>query len=88
MLFRSRLNFQACNESAKGWFKVSIAPVFLQVQQHRADIERKLQTLKNIHADMDTLGEQLAGVEQEKKTLEGHLRTVNQLLARIQKPFE
>ena len=88
LVSQARLNFQACNESAKGWFKVSIAPVFLQVQQHRADIERKLETLKKIHADMDTLGEQLAGVEQEKKTLEGHLRTVDQLLARIQKPFE
>ena len=88
LVSQARLNFQACNESAKGWFKISIAPVFLQVQQHRADIERKLETLKKIHADMDTLGEQLAGVEQEKKTLEGHLRTVNQLLARIQKPFE
>ena len=85
---QARLNFQACNESAKGWFKISIAPVFLQMQQHRADIERKLETLKKIHADMDTLGEQLAGVEQEKKTLEGHLQTVNQLLGRIQKPFE
>lgn len=58
------------------------------MQQHRADIERKLETLKKIHADMDTLGEQLAGVEQEKKTLESHLRTVDQLLVRIQKPFE
>lgn len=88
LVSQARLNFQACNEAAKGWFKVSITPVFLQVQQHRADIERKLETLKKIHADMDTLGEQLAGVEDDKKTLEGHLRTVDQLLARIQKPFE
>jgi hypothetical protein len=88
LVSQARVNFQGCNESAKGWFKVSIAPVFLQVQQHRADIERKLETLKKIHADMDTLGEQLAGVEQEKKTFEAHLRTVDQLLVRIQKPFE
>ena len=88
LVSQARLNFQACNDSAKGWFKLSIAPVFLQVQQHRADIERKLETLKKIHADMDSLGAQLAGVEQEKKTLDGHLQTVNQLLGRIQKPFE
>jgi hypothetical protein len=88
LVSQARLNFQGCNESAKGWFKISVSPVFLQVQQHRADIERKLETLKKIHADMDTLGAQLAGVEQEKKTLERHLHTVDQLLVRIQKPFE
>ena len=88
MVSQARMNFQTCNESAKGWFKISISPVFQQVQQHRADIERKLETLKAIHADMDVLGEQLSVVEQEKKTLESRLHTLDQLLVRIQKPFE
>jgi len=84
----ARANFQACNDATKGWFKIVVAPVFLQVQQHKADIERKLETLKKIHEDMDSLGERLAEVEQERSALQGQLRTVEQLLARIQKPFE
>lgn len=88
LVSHARMNFQACNDAAKGWFKIVVSPVFQQVQQHKADIERKLETLKKIHQDMDSLGEHLAEVEQEKKTLQGHLQTVEQLLVRIQKPFE
>jgi len=88
LVSHARMNFQACNDAAKGWFKIVVSPVFQQVQQHKADIERKLETLKKIHQDMDSLGERLAEVEQEKKTLQGHLQTVERLLVRIQKPFE
>jgi uncharacterized protein YoxC len=87
LVSQARQIYHDCNESAKAWFKVAVSPVFLQVQQHKADIERKLQTLKKIHEDMDSLSERVAELEQEKQGLMTHLKTAEQLLARIQQPF-
>ncbi len=84
---QARQTFHECNESAKNWFKVAVSPVFAQVQQHRAAIERKLEMLKKIQQDMDGLNEHTATLERERKDLETQLHTAQQLLERIQQPF-
>ncbi len=84
---QARQTFHECNESAKNWFKVAVSPVFSQVQQHRAAIERKLDMLKKIQQDMDGVNEHTAILEREREDLETQLHTAQQLLERIQQPF-
>ena len=84
---QARQTFHECNESARNWFKIAVSPVFAQVQQHRAAIERKLEMLKKIQQDMDGLNEHTVTLERERKDLESQLRTAQQLLERIQQPF-
>jgi hypothetical protein len=84
---QARQTFHECNESAKNWFKVAVSPVFAQVQQHRAAIERKLEMLKKIQQNLDSLNEYTATHERERLDLEAQLHTAQQLLERIQQPF-
>jgi hypothetical protein len=84
---QARQTFHECNESAKNWFKVAVSPVFAQVQQHRAAIERKLEMLKKIQQNLDSLNEYTATHERERLDLEAQLHTARQLLERIQQPF-
>jgi peptidoglycan hydrolase CwlO-like protein len=84
---QARQTFHECNESARNWFKVAVSPVFTHVQQHRAAIERKLEILKNIQQDIDSLNEQTSTLARERQDLESQLNTARQLLERIQKPF-
>ena len=79
--------FTGCNETSRGWFKIAISPVFQQIQQHKLAIEHKLQILKEIHADMDSLGEKIAKLDEEWRDLETQCRTAQQLLARVQQPL-
>ena len=84
---QARQTFHDCNESSRNWFKVAVSPVFSQIQQHRAAIERKLEMLKKIQQDMDSLNEHTAALERERQGLDAQLRTAQQLLERIQQPF-
>ena len=85
---QARQTFHECNESAKNWFKVAVSPVFSQIQEHRAAIERKLEMLKKIQQDMDSLNGHITTLERERRDLEAQLRTAQQLLERIQQPFD
>ena len=84
---QARQTFHECNESSRNWFKVAVSPVFAQIQQHRAAIERKLDILKKIQQDMDSLNEHTAVLDRERQNLDAQLRTAQQLLERIQQPF-
>ncbi len=84
---QARQTFHECNDSAKNWFKVAVSPVFAQIQEHRAAIERKLEMLKKIQQDMDSLNEHTAALERERQALDAQLHTAQQLLERIQQPF-
>ena len=84
---QARQTFHECNESSKNWFKVAVSPVFAQIQLHRAAIERKLEMLKKIQQDMDSLNEHTATLERERQDLDTQLRTAQHLLERIQQPF-
>lgn len=84
---QARQTFHECNESAKNWFKVAVSPVFVQIQQHRAAIERKLKMLKKIQQDMDSLNEHITALDRERQNLDAQLHTAQHLLERIQQPF-
>jgi hypothetical protein len=84
---RARALFQEGNELVKGWFQAAVSPVSAHVQQHKAAIERQLETLRRIQKDMDSLGGRIAKLEQERQYIEAQRRTADALLARIAQPL-
>ncbi|HEY5683294.1 MAG TPA: dynamin family protein [Sulfuricaulis sp.] len=79
--------FTECNTASKNWFQAAVTPVFAQVQQHKATIDRSFEALKKIHENMDTLGERIADLEESRKDLIGQMKTSDILLERIHRPF-
>lgn len=84
---QARQLFHEANEGTKGWFHACVSPVFAQVQQHKAAIERKLDMLRKIQQDMDSLGQRIAEMENVREDLQAQRKIAETLLARIQQPL-
>lgn len=84
---QARVLFQQANEATKGWFRGAISPVFTQVQQHKKAIEMKLDALRRIQQDMDSLGERVAELEETRESLETQRQVADTLLSRIEQPL-
>ena len=84
---QARHLFTECNTASKNWFQAAVSPVFAQIQQHKAAIDRSFEALKKIHENMDTLGERMAELETIRKDLEGQRQTTDTLLERIHRPL-
>jgi chromosome segregation ATPase len=71
----------------KNWFQAAVSPVFAQIQQHKATIDRSFDALKKIHENMDSLGERIAELEHVRQELEKQMKTTDTLLERIHRPL-
>ncbi|MCR4345995.1 MAG: dynamin family protein [Sulfuricaulis sp.] len=87
MVSQARHLFTECNTASKNWFQAAVSPVFAQIQQHKATIDRSFEALKKIHENLDTLGERIAEMETVRKDLEGQMKTSETLLERIHRPL-
>jgi len=87
LVSQARNLFNECNAAAKNWFQAAVSPVFAQIQQHKATIDRSFEALKKVHENMDSLGERIAELEETRKDLEGQLKTTETLLERIHRPL-
>ena len=87
LVSQARQLFTECNTASKNWFQAAVSPVFAQIQQHKATIDRSFEALKKIHENMDTLGERIAELEQVRKGLETQMQTTDTLLERIHRPL-
>ncbi len=87
LVSQARQLFHDANETTKGWFRSAVSPVFAQVQQHKLAIEHKLEMLRKIQQDMDTLGVRIAELEEERENLEAQHKIADTLLARIEQPL-
>jgi predicted GTPase len=87
LVSQARHLYTECNTASKNWFQAAVSPVFAQIQQHKATIDRSFEALKKIHENMDTLGERIAELEQVRKGLETQMQTTDTLLERIHRPL-
>ncbi len=87
LVSQARQLFHDANETSKGWFRASVSPVFVQVQQHKAAIEQKLEMLRKIQQDMDSLSKRIAELEETREQLEAQRQIADTLLSRIQQPL-
>ncbi len=87
LVSQARQLFNECNSASKSWFQAAVAPVFAQIQQHKAMIDRSFDALKKIHENMDSLGERVAELEEVRKDLEDQRQTTDTLLERIHRPL-
>jgi hypothetical protein len=87
LVSRARLIFHEANDASKAWYRSAVSPVFVQIQQHKAAIEQKLESLRKIQQDMDTLGHRIAELEETRKQLEAQQQIAETLLNRIHQPL-
>ena len=87
LVSQARQLFTECNTASKNWFQAAVSPVFAQIRQHKATIDRSFEALKKIHENMDSLGERIAELEHVRQELENQMKTTDTLLERIHRPL-
>ena len=87
LVSQARHLFDECNKNAKAWFQALVAPLYTQLRDHRAAIDKQLESLRRIHKNVDTLGAHIADLEAVKQELRGQLQLLDGLLERIQRPI-
>lgn len=86
MVSEARNIFLRCNQASKSWFQNMGAQVYAQIQQHKKDIDKDIESLRKIHENMDSLSDELNELRSQKRELDVQLKTVTDLLARIHNP--
>lgn len=87
LVSQARQLFNECNDLARNWFKTVVSQVYQQVQDHKEAIEKKFSVLKKVQENMDTLGQQMAELEETRRDIEAQLATTSTLLERLHQPL-
>ncbi|HEY8555249.1 MAG TPA: dynamin family protein [Burkholderiales bacterium] len=87
LVAQARHLFDECNKTARAWFQALVAPLYAQLRDHRAAIDRQLESLRKIHKNVDALGAQIADREAAKQDLLRQLRLLEGVLERIHRPL-
>lgn len=86
LVSRTRELFTECNAAARAWSKAVMAPILSQVREHKILMDRRLEDLKKIHANLDNLGARIAELEATRVNLENQLRVIGTMRAKISQP--
>jgi len=87
MVSEARKIIDDCSQHAQGWFHGLASQVHNQLSMHKKMIDKGLVSVKKIHEDMDSIGQQVAELEQEKESVAAQLASINSLLKKIQQPI-
>ncbi len=87
MVSEARKIYDDCSQHAQGWFQELASQVHNQLRVHKNIIDKGLESIRAIHDDIDTIGQQISSLEQEKANIASQLGTVNGLFKKIQKPI-
>jgi hypothetical protein len=87
LVSRTREVFNECNHSAKVWSKAVMAPILSQVREHKIMMDQRLESLKKVHENLDSLQTRLADLEGSRQNLEAQLVKIREMLKKIHQPL-
>lgn len=68
------------------WLRSSLTPLMTQIRDYKAQIERRLENVKQIHDNIDTLEERIKELTQRQSALLKQSQTIESIHARINEP--
>ena len=83
MVSRARQIFLECHNAARNWNKVIMAPLLAQIREHKVMMDRRLDNIQHILADLDTLAERIQEMESTKQNLENQRKITCTMLRKI-----
>jgi len=86
LVSRARQVFNDCNRGGQAWARAILAPVLVQVKEHKLMMERRLESLKKVHENHDNLAIRLAECQERRQALENQLAVINKMLRKLDPP--
>ncbi len=86
LVSRTREVFAECNAGARAWSNAVMAPVLAQVREHKIMLDHRLENLKKIHENLNSLGARIADLEAARHNLASQARVMDAILRKITAP--
>jgi hypothetical protein len=87
LVSRARELFSDCNTDANAWSKAIMTPIMNQLREHKVMMEKRLENLKKIQNNLDSLGSRISELENERTQLRKHQETARRMLDSINQPL-
>jgi uncharacterized protein YhaN len=87
LVSRAREIYSDCNAETTAWSKAILAPILNQLREHKLMLEKRLENLKKIQVNLDSLGSRIAELEATRDQLHKQQGAVRVMLERIHQPL-
>ena len=84
----ARIVFERTRVECEAWLRNVLTPLITQINDHKAQIERRLENVKKIHDNIDSLQDRLNELETLQASLTKQLRVLEGILTKLQRPPE
>lgn len=88
MASHARNIFFTANQEVETWGRSALAPLAAQIKDHKAQMEKRLESLRRINESRDTLQSRIAELQAHEAELRAQLQALEDLLATIHRPLE
>jgi len=82
---QARKQFEQGKREAESWLKGLLAPLKMQIADHKAQLDQRSEALMKVHKDMDALQKNMADVEAQHTALKNESTQLDQLLLMLMK---
>ena len=83
---RAREIFSDGNAAARAWSKAIMAPILSQVREHKILMDQRLENLKKVHENSESLNDRIAELESSRQNLENQQLVIRNMLRKINQP--
>jgi hypothetical protein len=87
LVSRAREIYTDCNTEANTWSKAVLTPILNQLREHKVMLDKRLENLKKIQNNLDSLGTRIADLEATRDQLHKQQGAVRVMLDRIHQPL-
>jgi len=87
LVSRARDIYSECNAETNAWSKTILAPILNQLREHKLMLEKRLENLKKIQNNLDSMGIRIAELESTRDQLHKQQGAVRSMLERINQPL-
>ena len=78
--------FERTRVDCEAWLRNVLAPLITQINDHKFQIERRLENIRKIHDNIDSLQERLVELESLQSALSKQLTVLEGILTQLQRP--
>jgi hypothetical protein len=84
---RARAIYGECAVAAQQWSKAIMTPILAQAREHKLMMDGRLENLKRIHENHDSLNARIAELDLNRQKLENQLLIIDNMLNKIGRPL-
>ena len=88
MVSHARNTFFQAHQDAGSWGKAAMAPLVARIKEHKAQMEKRLESLRKINESRDTLQSKINELEEQAKKLSAQLVDLTKLMETLSTPLE